>query len=108
MKSLAVLALALLAAPSAHAEDAKPYTLTLKDHVFTPAEIKVPANTAFTLSVKNEDDSAEEFESEDLEIEKIIAGKTEATVNVPALEPGRYEFVGEFNEDTAKGVLIAE
>jgi hypothetical protein len=38
----------------------------------------------------------------------VIPGKSKAVVRFGPLEPGRYEFVGEFNEATAKGVVIAE
>jgi Cupredoxin-like domain len=41
-------------------------------------------------------------------VEKVIAGKSKATVRVGPLQPGRYEFIGEFHADTAKGILIAE
>jgi hypothetical protein len=29
-------------------------------------------------------------------------------VRIGPLAPGRYEFIGEFHADTAKGVIIAE
>lgn len=89
------------------AEDAA-ITLTIKDHKFTPAEVRVPAGKAAVLKIKNEDATAEEFESKALKIEKVIAGGKEGTVRLPALKAGKYEFVGEHHEDTAKGVVIAE
>ena len=90
------------------AEAAESYTLVIKDHIFTPSEIKVPAGKDFQITVKNQDPTPEEFESHDLRIEKIIPGGKEAVIPVRALKAGTYEFVGEFNESTAKGVLIAE
>jgi len=39
------------------------YTLTIKDHRFTPEEIKVPANQRVMITVINEDATAEEFDS---------------------------------------------
>ena len=82
--------------------------LTIKDHKFEPAELRVPANKAVIITVKNLDPTAEEFESKALKIEKVIAGKSEGTVRLRALKPGRYEFVGEFHENTAKGVIVVE
>ena len=82
--------------------------LTIKDHKFEPAELRVPADKAVTITVKNLDPTAEEFESKALKIEKVIAGKSEGTVRLRAMKPGRYEFVGEFHEKTAKGVIIVE
>ena len=40
--------------------------------------------------------------------EKVIAGKSTATIFIGPLKPGRYPFVGEYNEATAKGVIVAQ
>jgi hypothetical protein len=56
----------------------------------------------------NSDDTPEEFESNSLKVEKVIPGGSKATVRIGPLKPGRYDFFGEFHEDTAKGVVIAE
>lgn len=90
------------------AGEAATVELTIKDHRFEPAEIHAPANTPITLTVKNLDATPEEFESKPLKAEKVIAGKSAGTVHVRPLAPGRYPFVGEFHEDSAKGVLIVE
>ncbi len=82
--------------------------IELKDHQFAPAELHAPANKAITLTVKNHDATPEEFESKPLRIEKVIAARSEATIRIPALAPGKYNFVGEYHEKTAQGVLIVE
>ena len=87
---------------------AEAYTLTLKDHRFEPAQLTVKAETPATLIVKNLDATPEEFESKPLRIEKIIPANSEASFTIRALKAGRYKFVGEFHEDSAKGELIAE
>jgi len=84
------------------------FALTLKDHRFEPAEIEVPANSAFTLKVTNQDQTAEEFESNGLDVEKVIAGGQSAAIKLGPLDPGRYEFYGEYHEDTAKGAIVAK
>jgi len=96
--------LALVAAP-ARSDD---YVLTIKDHRFTPAELKVPANQRVAVTVINEDATAEEFDSGALKVEKVVAGKSKGVVRIGPLKPGRYKFFGEFNEATAQGVVIAE
>jgi heme/copper-type cytochrome/quinol oxidase subunit 2 len=96
------------AAAPALAADAASVQLVIKGHRFEPAELRVPANTPVVIEVLNEDDTAEEFESAELRIEKVIAGKRQSTVRVKPLPPGRYPFVGEYHADTAKGVLVAE
>jgi plastocyanin len=87
---------------------AQEYVLTIKDHKFTPEELKVPANKRVIITVVNDDATAEEFESSVLKVEKVIAGNSKATVRIGPLVPGRYPFIGEFHEATAKGVVIAE
>jgi hypothetical protein len=87
---------------------AQEYVLTIKDHRFTPTELKVPANKRVQITVVNDDPTPEEFESHEMKVEKVIPGKSKAVVRVGPLKPGRYPFVGEFHEATAKGTLIAE
>ncbi len=84
------------------------FELSIKDHQFTPAELKVPAGAKIKLVVSNLDSSPEEFESHSLNREKIIAGKSKANIYVGPLKPGKYSFVGEFHEDTARGVIVAD
>lgn len=83
-------------------------SLTIKNHVFIPAEVKVPVGQKIKLVVDNQDDVAEEFESHELNREKLIAPKSRATIYVGPLKPGRYPFFGEFHDQTARGALIAE
>jgi plastocyanin len=90
------------------AADEVEVTISIKDHRFDPAEVKVPAGKAIKLTVKNLDASAEEFESKPLKVEKVIAGKGTAVIRLKPLTKGSYKFFGEYNEKTAQGVLIAE
>ena len=105
---LPLLALAACLAFPAVAKAEPAIDVTIKDHRFTPAEIHVPAGKPATLNVKNEDATAEEFDSSALKVEKVIGGGKEGTVRLRPLDPGRYPFVGEYHEDTAQGVVIAE
>ena len=100
--------MAFLATTTVFAADTTNVNLSIKDHKFTPAEIKVPAGKPIVLHVKNMDARAEEFDSHDLKAEKVISGNSEAIIRVRALKAGRYEFEGEYNSKTAQGVLIAE
>ena len=84
------------------------YELSIKDHRFQPDSIEIPAGTKVKLLVKNQDASPEEFESHELNREKIIAGNSEATIYIGPLDPGEYGFFGEFNEATAQGKIIVE
>jgi plastocyanin len=84
------------------------FRLTIKDHKFEPAELEVPANTKVKLVVKNEDATAEEFESSSLHREKVVPPGKEITVPIGPLKPGRYEFIGDFNRATAHGAIIVK
>jgi plastocyanin len=92
----------------AYAADETEVTLSIKDHKFEPAEVRVPAGKAIKLTVKNLDATPEEFESKSLKIEKVIAGKGTAVIRLKPLSKGTHKFFGEYHEKTAQGVLIAE
>lgn len=87
---------------------AQDVTITIKNHRFTPSEVKVPANKRIQLTVVNDDPTPEEFESREMKVEKVIPGKSKGVVRIGPLAAGRYPFFGEFNEATAKGVVISE
>jgi plastocyanin len=92
---------------AAWGEDAE-VQLAIRDDQFVPSEITVPAHTKIKLIVDNQDATAEEFESYELNREKVVAAKSKITVYVGPLEPGRYPFFGDFHKDSANGVLIAK
>lgn len=103
----ALLLAAALFAASALAEVPE-FTLVIASHRFTPAELRVPAGQKLRLVVENRDATPEEFESYDFNREKIVPGGGRITLYVGPLKPGRYEFFGEFNPDTARGALLVE
>ena len=106
--SIAALAAGLAMAGSpAQAADTE-VLLAIKNHRFEPAELKVPADQRIKLVVHNQDSTPEEFESHSLNREKVIPAGVKATIFIGPLKAGRYDFFGEYNEATAKGVVIAE
>ena len=106
MSRLLPLALLLFVAstPALAADDE--FKLVIESHKFDPAEITVPAGKKIKLIIENRDATPEEFESHALNREKVIAGKSTATIFIGPLKPGRYPFVGEYNEATAKGTIV--
>jgi len=82
--------------------------LEFRQHRFIPNRITVPANVKFRLMVKNSDDTADEFESVDLNREKLVAPGQTITVFLGPLSPGEYKFFGDFHQDTAQGVMVAK
>ncbi|MEZ0138107.1 MAG: cupredoxin domain-containing protein [Candidatus Reddybacter sp.] len=103
---LLALVISLLAV-AANAEREE-YRVVLKNHIFTPTEIQVPADSLLWLVIENKDASSEEFESKDLHREKIIAGGKTAKIKIGPLKTGSYHFMGAFNPDTAQGVVVAQ
>lgn len=82
--------------------------IAIRDHKFDPAEVNVPAEQKIKLVIENQDATAEEFESYELNREKVVPPKGKVTIFVGPLKPGRYPFFGDFHKDSAKGVLIAK
>lgn len=88
--------------------DVPVFEVRIKDHKFQPAEVEIPADTKVKLIVKNEDATPEEFESHDLNREKIVGGNSSITVFLGPLSKGTYSFFGEFNPETAQGKIVVK
>lgn len=100
--------LALIVAPMV-AFGAKPvFEIEIRNHLFLPDRIVIPANTKVKLIVYNRDTTPEEFESYELNREKVIVGGTKAVIFIGPLAPGVYPFFGEFNPQTAQGTIVVE
>ena len=109
MTRLALLsAICLVLAPTLALADDAAFSLTIRAHRFGPDTLDVPAGQKITLTVMNADPTPEEFESGALRREKVVAGGTQIELIVGPLKPGTYEFVGDFNQKTARGKLVAK
>jgi len=84
------------------------FTIEIKNHLFYPEELVIPAHTKIKLVIYNRDKTSEEFESYELNREKIIMGNRKGIIFIGPLEPGEYPYFGEFFPETALGKLIAE
>lgn len=100
--------LLLSVALAAGAQELPTLRLIIKDGRFQPEVLKAPANTKFKLVLKNEGTTPEEFESEELRKEKVLAPGAESFLIFQPLKPGTYKFYGEFHPQTAQGRLIVE
>lgn len=85
-----------------------PIVVHLKNHKFSPATIKVKANQPAMILLFNDDNSADEFNSSSLKIEKVVPGHDKGNIRLRALAPGKYPFMGEYHAATAQGIVIAE
>lgn len=82
--------------------------IEIRDHLFYPAEIEIPANTKVKLVIINHDSVAEEFESYELNREKVIPGGSKGIIFIGPLPAGEYPFFGEFFPKTAQGKVIVK
>ncbi len=82
--------------------------LRIRDHLFFPDTLVIPANQKVRIRIFNEDPTPEEFESFELNREKIIAGNSQTVIFIGPLKEGEYFFFGEFFPKTAQGVVIVE
>ena len=108
MQKSIMYAVALSTALFSSAVYAKAYVITLKGDHFSPQELIIPAHEKIKLTVKNLNTAAAEFESEELNREKVVGAKSEIVVFIGPLEAGSYGYVDDFHSDTRKGTITAK
>jgi plastocyanin len=106
--SLIIVGFVIGSFPHRVAADENPLVIVIKDHKFSPAELRIPANKKVKIIVENQDATPEEFESFELNREKVVSGNGKITVFIGPLKPGTYKYFGDFHQDTAQGTIIAE
>jgi Cupredoxin-like domain len=99
------LAACVLFSAAAYAED---YVITLKNNKFSPSELVVPASHRIKITVRNLDATPAEFESSDLDREKVVAANSEIIIFIGPLDAGRYGYFDDFHHDTTTGTIIAK
>ncbi|SEI63621.1 cupredoxin domain-containing protein [Paraburkholderia diazotrophica] len=104
--AFAFASMGMLAANVIAAEES--YSLTLKDHKFSPAELTIPAGKKVKVTVKNLDSTPAEFESDDFKAEKVIPAGKQVDVFIGPLKAGTYEFHDEYHEAESKTHLTVK
>lgn len=99
------LSLLLLLPFTSHAQRLE-YTIELKNHLFYPAKMIIPANKKIKLIIYNHDDNIEEFDSFDLNREKVIFPHQPAIIFIGPLRAGEYDFFGEYHPHSARGKIV--
>ena len=82
--------------------------IEIREHLFYPSEILIPANVKVKLFIKNLDPTPEEFESYELNREKVISGNSQTIIFIGPLPAGEYPFFGEFYPKTAQGMVLVK
>lgn len=103
-----VLLLALVGTAPAVGAATPEFVIEIRNHLFEPDVVRIPADTKVKLIIFNRDPSPEEFESYELNREKVIMGGRKAIVFIGPLPAGEYPFFGEFNPQTALGKIVVE
>lgn len=101
----AVVAIACI--PAARADDMPVIKLEMRDGVFIPDMIEVPANTRFKLEITNTGKSPVEFESTELKREKALAAGATSSIVFRTVDPGSYPVFDDFHPDS-KATLVAK
>ena len=92
---------------SARADDAQPQLKYSNGH-FEPASFNVAAGTPIKLTVMNQGDAPIEFESFELNRERVVQPGHSITVQLPKLDPGQYHFFDDFHHEVAQGTITAQ
>jgi hypothetical protein len=82
--------------------------LEIRDHLFYPSELLIPVDTKVKVKISNNDPTAEEFESYELNREKVIPGNSQGVIFIGPLKAGVYPFFGEFFPKTAQGKVVVK
>ena len=102
---LAIIATCTLSATASYAED---YIITSSEHKFTPQELRIPADTKVKVVIKNLNDAPMEFESYELNREKIIEPKGQATIFIGPLSAGTYQYFDEFKPESKGSIIVGD
>lgn len=103
---ITALALAALLAAGPLLAATPQVNLQIKNRVFEPTQLQVPAGTKVKLLIHNADTIPAEFESYDLSREVVIPGGGNAAVYIGPLDAGNYKFFNDFYP-AATGSVIA-
>ncbi|MFT6898325.1 MAG: plastocyanin [Paraglaciecola sp.] len=80
--------------------------VNIREHLFYPSEITIPADKKVKITFFNHDSTPEELDSFDLNREKVVFGNAKATIYIGPLAPGEYRFFGEFHPASAVGKVL--
>jgi hypothetical protein len=108
-RSLKFVVLGLVFATNLYA-DVPSFEIVFNDGVIKPQILKVPSDEKFQIVIKNEGKTAEEFHSDDLNRERILAPGKKAILALGPLKSGSYAYMAEFHANlaSAQGQIVAE
>jgi hypothetical protein len=84
-----------------------PNTIVIKNHQFDPYQLNVPAGRKLQIMVDNQDPTAEEFESFDLDREQVVESNKKSIVYIGPLRSGTYKYWADYHQNS-KGIIVAQ
>jgi hypothetical protein len=90
------------------ADELPTFTIEMKDGIFTPDHLTVPAGKDVKIVIKNTGTTPGEFESQRLRQEKVLAPGAQSFVVLRRLSAGDYTFFDDFHPGAAQGVITAK
>jgi plastocyanin len=106
MRFQLLLALVVLAGTAARGEEVN-VALAVRESGFEPARVETPSGARLRLEVTNHTPVAIEFESFELNRERVIPPGQTAAVYLSGLAAGQYEFFDDFHPER-RGVLVVQ
>jgi plastocyanin len=100
-----LLVAAMAAAPALATAEDHTIALTVTDTGFAPVEVEAPAGGRVRIEITNKSSGAIEFESFELNRERVIQVGQTVSVYVTGLSAGRYAFFDDFHQER-KGTLV--
>lgn len=81
-------------------------TLNYTSTGFSPAVVKVPSGQRIPIAVRNQTDRPMEFESHDLNREKLVPGSSVVRLWIGPLDAGRYQFFDDFRPALSGTIVV--
>jgi plastocyanin len=97
----------LLTLGAAARADDRSVPLAVAEQGFAPPEIEAAAGERLRLEITNRTAAAIEFESFELNRERVVPPGQTVAVYVSGLSPGRYEFFDDFHQER-RGALVVK
>jgi hypothetical protein len=83
------------------------YSLTVQNGKFEPSTLAVKAGVKFKLVVSNKGTKPAEFESSELNREKVVPAGASVPLYIGPLAPGAYPFFDDFDQKN-RGQIVAK
>lgn len=85
-----------------------PYAIDIHDDHFEPETLTVPGGTRVKIAITNHRSVPAEFESSELNREKVVPAGTTMELWLGPLKPGRYRFFDDFNPRVTGWIVVPD